>query len=135
MPFDNVTYRRRAKGATMKYALLIYQDKAFEQEWTNPSEELRNQVYGEFSEFGKLLEQRDAMIDGAELGLSHTATTVRKRSGEVTVTDGPFAEVAEQLGGYYIVKAADLDEALELARALPSDTVEVRPVVEHEGAT
>jgi hypothetical protein len=118
----------------MKYALLIYQDKAFEEQWANPSEELRDEVYGAFGEFGKLLEQRNAMIDGNELGLSHTATTVRKRNGEVAVTDGPFAEVAEQLGGYYVIQAADLDEALEFARALPSDTVEVRPIVEPEGA-
>jgi hypothetical protein len=118
----------------MKYALLIYQDKAFEAQWANPSDELRAEVYGAYTEFGKLLEQRNAMIDGNELGLSHTATTVRKRNGEVAVTDGPFAEVAEQLGGYYVIQAGDLDEALELARALPSETVEVRPIVEQEGA-
>ena len=118
----------------MKYALLIYQDKAFEEQWTDPSDEFRAEVYSAFSEFGKLLEQRNAMIDGNELGLSHTATTVRKHNGDVAVTDGPFAEVAEQLGGYYVVQAADLDEALELAKALPSDIVEVRPIVELEGA-
>jgi hypothetical protein len=118
----------------MKYALLIYQDKAFEAQWADPSEELREEIYGAFAEFGKLLEQRGAMIEGNELGLSHTATTLRKRNGDVAVTDGPFAEVAEQLGGYYVVEAADLDEALEYARALPNDVVEVRPVVEMEGA-
>jgi hypothetical protein len=114
----------------MKYALLIYQDKAFEAQWADPSDELKAEIYGAYSEFGKLLEQRGAMVDGNELGLSHTATTVRKRNGEIAVTDGPFAEVAEQLGGYYVIEAADLDEALELAKALPSDLVEVRPIVD-----
>jgi hypothetical protein len=114
----------------MKYALLIYQDSAFEREWANADDDRRRAVYAEYTEFGKLLEQRNAMVGGSELGLSRTATTVRKRNGDVAVTDGPFAEVAEHLGGFYIVEARDLDEALELARALPSDIVEVRPVIE-----
>jgi hypothetical protein len=115
----------------MKYALLIYQDKAFENDWANASDEAKRAVYAEYAEYGKLLEQRNAMAGGAELGVSRTATTVRKSSnGDAVITDGPFAEVAEQLGGFYMVEAADLDEALELARALPSDIVEVRPVVE-----
>jgi hypothetical protein len=114
----------------MKYALLIYQDRAFEQEWANAGPERREEVYAEYGRFGRLLEERGAMVDGNELGLSHTASTLRKQNGEAVVTDGPFAETSEQLGGYYIVRARDLDEALELARALPAETVEVRPVVE-----
>jgi hypothetical protein len=116
----------------MKYALLIYQDRAFEQHWADATDDQRRALYAEYGEFGKLLDQRNAMVGGSELGLSHTATTVRKRDGDVVITDGPFAEVAEQLGGFYIVEARDIDEALELARALPSETVEVRPVVEAE---
>jgi hypothetical protein len=118
----------------MKYALLIYQDGAFEKEWADPSPERRDEVYAEFGAFERLLGERDAKVDGYELGLSHTATTVRKRGKDFAVTDGPFAETAEQLGGYYIIEARDLDEALELARALPAETVEVRPVVEPDGA-
>jgi hypothetical protein len=119
----------------MKYALLIYQDRAFEEEWANAGPERREELYAEFGRFGQLLEERGAMVEGNELGLSHTATTLRKRNGDAVVTDGPFADTTEQLGGYYIVEARDLDEALELARALPADTVEVRPVVEYDGAT
>ena len=100
----------------------------------NATDEQKQRLYEQYGEFGKLLAERNAMVDGNELGLSHTATTVRKRDGEALVTDGPFAEVAEQLGGYYVVEAADLDEALEFARALPNDVVEVRPVVEQEGS-
>jgi hypothetical protein len=116
----------------MKYALLIYQDAAFEREWAEATDEQKRELYAQYGEFGKLLAERNAMVGGNELGLSHTATTVRKRDGEAVVTDGPFAEVAEQLGGFFIVDAADLDQALEFAKALPSDVVEVRPVVEPE---
>jgi hypothetical protein len=116
----------------MQYALLIYQDHAFEQEWANATAEQRRELYGQYESFGRLLEERSAMVGGNELGLSHTATTVRRRNGEPIVTDGPFAELTEQLGGYYIVEARDLDEALEFAKALPAETVEVRPVVQPE---
>jgi hypothetical protein len=114
----------------MRYALLIYQDNAFEEDWANADDDRRRALYAEYGKFGRLLEQRNAMVGGSELAVSRTATTVRKRNGDVAITDGPFAEVAEQLGGFYIVEARDIDEALELARALPSDVVEVRPVIE-----
>lgn len=116
----------------MKYALLIYQDADFERFWADATDEQKQELYAQYGAFGRLLAERNAMVDGNELGLSHTATTVRKQDGEAVVTDGPFTEVAEQLGGYYIVDAADLDEALQLAKALPSDVVEVRPVIEQE---
>lgn len=114
----------------MRYMLLIYQDAAFEQEWASASEERKQEVYDEHVAFGRLLEERGAAAGGAELGVSQTATTVRRNGDGHVVTDGPYAEMAEQLGGYYLVEARDLDEVLELARALPADTVEVRPVVE-----
>jgi len=79
-----------------------------------------------------MLSERNALLDGNELGLSHTATTVRNKGDEVVITDGPYAEIAEQLGGYYVVEARDLDEALQFARAVPAPTVEVRPIVEAE---
>ena len=114
----------------MKYALLIYQDKAFEDHWANATEDQKRELYLEYGKFGKLLESRGAGRGGAELAVSADATTVRTNgSGDSVVTDGPFAEVAEQLGGFYIVEAADLDEAIEYARALPSEIVEVRPIV------
>jgi hypothetical protein len=77
----------------------------------------------------KMLQERDAMRGGAELSRSADATTVRGAGDDVSVTDGPFAEAAEQLGGFYLVDAADLDEAIALAKALPEGIVEVRPVV------
>jgi hypothetical protein len=114
----------------MKYMLLIYQDAAFEQEWATATDAQKQEVYDQHVAFGRMLEERGALAGGAELGLSHTATTVRRNGDGHVVTDGPYAELAEQLGGYYLVEARDLDEALELARALPSDVVEVRPLAE-----
>jgi hypothetical protein len=110
----------------MKYALLIY---ANEKVWAEATEEERRETYAEHGRFSELLAERNAAIGGAELALTTTATTVRKRGGEVVLTDGPFAETTEQLGGFYLVEAADLAEAIEFAKALPADTVEVRPIV------
>lgn len=117
----------------MKYALLIYQDAEFEQYWETATEEQRGEEYAQHGAFMRLLETRGAHVGGHELAVSATATTVRKNGSEHVVTDGPFAEIAEQLGGFYLVEARDLDEALEFAKAVPSATVEVRPVIEHEG--
>ncbi|MER7009710.1 YciI family protein [Dactylosporangium sp. NPDC000555] len=69
------------------------------------------------------------MRGGAELAPTGAATTLRRRGDEVSVTDGPFAETGEQLAGFYLVEAADLDEALALTPELPSGVVEVRPLV------
>jgi hypothetical protein len=127
LPFD-ITMKATNGGAAMKYALLIYQDAEFERFWASATDAERAALYAEFEAFAELA--GDRIVGGHELALSGTATTVRKRGGDVVLSDGPFAEVAEHLGGYFIVEARDLDEALELARALPDGTVEVRPVVE-----
>jgi hypothetical protein len=127
--------------ATLKYALLLYQDKAFEDEWETMRAAERGKVYAEFDAFTQAAEANGAKIlGGNELGLSHTATTVRRsvsasrRDGEdFVVTDGPFAEVAEHLGGYFEIEARDLDHVLELVRSLPSGTTEIRPIVEASG--
>jgi hypothetical protein len=119
----------------MRYMLLIYQDAEFERRWADASDAEKEKLYARFGAFGALLEERKAYVAGEELALSHTATTVREDGDDFVVTDGPFAEVAEQLGGFYIVEARDLDEALEFARALPSDVVEVRPIQVQEAAT
>ena len=110
----------------MKYALLIYANEKLQVE---ASEEERRRTYAEHDRFGRMLSDRNAAAGGAELALTTTATTVRKRDGEAVLTDGPFAETTEQLGGFYLVEAADLDEAIEFAKALPATNVEVRPVV------
>jgi hypothetical protein len=111
----------------MKYALLLYGDESV---WQNATREERVEVYAKHNAFMELLREREAIVGGAELAHSSTATTLRRGPEEVLVTDGPFAEMTEQLAGFYLVEARDLDEALEFARALPSGNVEVRPMVE-----
>jgi hypothetical protein len=114
----------------MQYALLIYGD---EKVWEARTEAEQQETHARHQRFMRLLQERDAMRGGAELGLSSTATTVRDSGGDVTVTDGPFAEAGEQLGGFYLVEAGDLDEAIALAKELPELTVEVRPIVPPRG--
>lgn len=111
----------------MKYALLIYGP---EQGWAEASQPEREKVYVRYREFAQMLETRGAIRGGEELDLTSTATTVRHSGDDVMVTDGPFAETTEQLGGFLLIDAADLDEALGYAKALPASCVEVRPVVE-----
>jgi hypothetical protein len=68
------------------------------------------------------------LLGGEPLGDGSTATTLRTRGGEMTITDGPFAEAAEQIGGYYLLDAPDLDTVIELCRVLPAYDIDVRPV-------
>ncbi len=70
------------------------------------------------------------LVGGEALGDGSMATTLRTRGGEMTITDGPFAEAAEQIGGYYVVDAPDLDTVTELCRILPAYDIEIRPVLE-----
>jgi len=116
----------------MKYALLFYQDAKFEQYWASATDAQRDEVYVDWTRFSHLLEERGAAILGHELSLSFTATTVRKNGSDTLVTDGPFAETTEHLGGFYIIQARDLDEALELAKDSPCEITEVRAIVEPE---
>jgi hypothetical protein len=113
----------------MQFALLIYGP---EQKWADASAEERKEVYERYGAFQKLLMERDAIRGGAQLGLTRTASTVRKRETDVLVTDGPFAETVEQLAGFIIVEAPDQAAALEYAKAMPARTVEVRALVEPE---
>jgi hypothetical protein len=69
------------------------------------------------------------MLGGEALGDGSMATTLRTRGGEMTITDGPFAEAAEQIGGYYVLDAPDLDMAIELCRVLPAGDIDIRPVL------
>jgi hypothetical protein len=110
----------------MEYALLIYGD---EKVWESRTEAEARENHERHQRFFRLLQERNAMRGGAELNPSSTATTVRDGGGDVAVTDGPFAEAGEQLGGFYIVEAADIDEAIALAKELPEGIVEVRPIV------
>jgi hypothetical protein len=115
---------------TMKYLLLIY-DR--EQDWSKLTEAEQGQIYGEYMKFSQDIKESGNYITGAQLHPVASATSVRLRDNEQLVTDGPFAETHEQLGGYYLVEAKDIDEAISLASRIPSarfGTVEVRPLVE-----
>jgi hypothetical protein len=96
----------------MKYMLLIYHD---EQSWDGITEAERQQVYLEYRNLRGELELRGKFLSGSELQPITTATTVRVRDGKELVTDGPFAETHEQLGGYFLIEATDLDEATAIA--------------------
>jgi hypothetical protein len=114
----------------MKYMLLIYHD---EHAWDSITDAERQQVYGEYRKLRADLDSRGQFINGSELQPVTTATAVRVRNGKELVTDGPFAETHEQLGGYFLIEAANLDEAIRIAARIPSaqtGTVEVRPLVE-----
>jgi hypothetical protein len=114
----------------MKYALLIY---ASEQDWANQTEEESQAQYQEYMSFTKDIVDRGIYKGGEALQPIATATTVRVRDGERLTTDGPFAETKEQLGGFYLVEAKDLDEAIEIAVRIPDvrrGSIEVRPVME-----
>ena len=114
----------------MKYMLLIYHD---EQGWNTITEAERQQIYLEYRNLRGELESRGQFLSGSELQPITTATIVRVRDGKELVTDGPFAETHEQLGGYFLIEAKDLDEATSIASRIPSartGTIEVRPLVE-----
>jgi hypothetical protein len=114
----------------MKYMLLIHDD---EKAWAKLTDAERQRIYGEYGQFGQQIKDAGQYLAGAQLQPTTTATSVRVRDGKRLVTDGPFAETREQLGGYYLVEAKNLDEAIGLAAKVPSakiGTIEVRPVVE-----
>jgi hypothetical protein len=114
----------------MKYMLLIYAD---EQAWTEPE---REQCYGESTRLAHTLQSNGQYLAASPLQPVSTATSVRVRDDKRLVTDGPFAETREQLGGYFMVEAKDLDEAIDIAGRIPGarkGTVEIRPLVEIEG--
>jgi hypothetical protein len=113
----------------MQYMLLIYGNEA---DWEAQAPEAISAVMGEYQAFTEGVIADGRHRGGHELKPVSTATTVRVKDGEILVTDGPFAETREQLGGYYLVEAADLDEAIALAARIPSarmGCIEVRPVV------
>ena len=113
----------------MRYMLLIYTDETADQ----GSPEDFEQMMKEYNAFGQWLQEAGIGRGGEALQSVQTATTVRVRSGETLATDGPFAETKEQLGGFYIVDAKDLDQAIEAASRIPGakhGSVEVRPIME-----
>ncbi len=114
----------------MKYMLLVYLDEAV------LSDVERDHCYVESARFAQELNTSGKYLDASPLHPVATATSVRVRDGKRVVTDGPFAETREQLGGYYLIEAADLDEAIRIAERIPParfGTVEIRPVMEISG--
>lgn len=112
----------------MQYLLLIYDNEAVRM--SMPKEEL-GKMYGEYFAFTEEIRKSGHYIGGNPLQPVSTATTVRVRDGKQAVTDGPFAETKEQLGGYYLVEAKDLDEAMSIAARIPGakhGCIEVRPI-------
>ena len=114
----------------MKYMLLIYRD---EPSWDKLSPAERQKIYADTVELSEELASRGQYLGGFPLHPSSSATSVRVRDGKRLVTDGPFAETREQLGGYKIIEVKDLDEAIAVAARIPlarTSTVEIRPVRE-----
>ena len=112
----------------MQYLLLIYKDDA---KWADMPADDQRRLYAEYIEFTKGIRTSGHYRGGDALQPTHTATSVRVRDGKTTATDGPFAETREQLGGYYLIEAKDLDEATAIAARVPTakiGTIEVRPV-------
>ena len=112
----------------MKYLLAIYED---EKRWNNLKEDAMNAELGEYYAFGEQFKQ--AIQGGEALQPTATATTVRVRDGKRLTTDGPFAETKEQLGGFYLIEARDLNDAIQVAGRIPGarmGSIEVRPVWE-----
>jgi hypothetical protein len=117
-------------GNSMKYMLLVYgAEQALDAEE-------REKCYGESAQLARDLNASGQYLGASPLHLSATATSVRVREGKRLVTDGPFAETREQLGGYYLIDASDLDEAIDIAARIPGvrwGTIEIRPVMEIPG--
>jgi hypothetical protein len=93
----------------------------------------RDAIMGDYSAFGREIAASGHMGGGNQLQPTHTATTLRLRDGALSTTDGPYAETKEQLGGYFLIEARDLNEAIQVAARIPSariGAVEVRPIVE-----
>ena len=114
----------------MQYLLLIYTN---EQQFDALPKDTLQTMFGEYNALSADLGKSGALVGGNRLQSVTTATTVRVREGKTLTTDGPFAETREQLGGYYLVEAKDLDEATKLAARIPGaqvGSIEVRPVMQ-----
>ena len=112
----------------MKYMLLIHDS---EKTWAALSEAARQEIMAGYRRFSAEIHGTGQSLSGSQLQPTCNATSVRVRNGKRLVTDGPFAETREQLGGFFLVEAKDLDEAIGLAERLPSaqmGTIEIRPL-------
>ena len=114
----------------MKYLCLNYDD---EKKMATMSKDEGEAFMGEYFAFTEGIKKTGHYLGGNALQPVNTATTLRNRSGKLSTTDGPFAETKEQLGGYYLIEARDLNDALQVAAKIPSaktGSIEVRPIQE-----
>ena len=114
----------------MKYLCLIYDE---EKKLNTMSKADGEAMMGEYFGFTEGIKKSGHYLGGNALQPVQTATTVRVRNGKVSTTDGPFAETQEQLGGYYLIEARDLNDAIQVASRIPSarmGSIEVRPIME-----
>ena len=114
----------------MQYMMLIYLDE------NSLTDSQRAQCYNDSAAYARQLHEQGKFVATAPLHPTSTATSIRTRDGKQIVTDGPFAETREQLGGFFLINAENLDEAIEIAGKIPAGrwgTVEIRPVIEVEG--
>ena len=113
----------------MKYMLLIYHD---EEIWNSRTEDERQKTYAEYRQLIEELKSDGRYLFGDQLQPAATAQAVRVRDGKSLVTDGPFAETREQVGGFFMIEAGNVEDARQIATRIPSartGTIEVRPVV------
>ena len=114
----------------MRYVCLIYDE---EQRMSTLPKAEADAFMGEYFSFTNDIQEKGSYVAGEALHPVNTATTLRMRNGKLSTTDGPFAETKEQLGGFYLIEARDLNEALQIAARIPSvrtGSIEVRPVVD-----
>jgi hypothetical protein len=115
----------------VRYVVLIASDPA---DWERASPQERQGYFDAHDAFERALASRGSKVSGAPLASADTATTLRHDDGRLTVSDGPFAELVEQISGFYLVDLPDLDAAVAVCATLPQAyTVEIRPTVEIEG--
>jgi hypothetical protein len=113
----------------MKYLCLIYDE---EKKMAGMTKSEGDAFMGEYGAYTQSIKGSGHYLGGEALQPVHTATTIRSRNGKVSTTDGPFAETKEQLGGFYLVEAKDLNEAIQVATRIPSvktGSIEVRPIM------
>jgi hypothetical protein len=121
-----------SEEVAVKYLALIYGDESL---WADATPEQIGEIFAAHGAFGEAATKAGVFGGGEGLEGSNTATLVRVRDGERMLTDGPFAETKEQIGGYYLLDCKDLDEALHWAAQIPeakTGTIEVRPVMDYE---
>lgn len=118
----------------MKYLCLNYDD---ETQWQKFPKDVQDRYMSEYMAFSDSIKKSGQFVGANQLQPTHTATIVRSRNGKISTIDGPYVETKEQLGGYYLIEAKDLNDALQVASRIPSaksGSIEVRPVVERSQA-